>query len=386
MKIVHVCPQYTEGWGYQENVLPKYQKRLGFDVSIIASEFAFNNKKEIASYKKTNYFDKDGIWIIRLKTKGNKGYYYKFRDFIGFYETLEKEKPDILFVHGVQFVYIKTIVQYVKKHKRVRVYVDNHGDFSNSGTNWLSRNILHKIIWRYYAHMIAPYTRKFFGVLPARVDWLIDMYGLPRKKCDLLLMGADDDIVEKAKKTEIIRNTRKRNHINKDDFLIVSGGKIDLAKMQTLLLMEAVNQIKDDKLKLIVFGPVVEELQEKMNALCSKRVIHIPWLTAEESYQYFAASNLVVFPGRHSVYWEQAVGVGVPVMVKYWKGTTHVDVGGNCIFLKKDTVEEIKGKIEKLLKNPNLYKRMQKAAEEKGMQEFSYLNIAKKSIEYKKNR
>jgi hypothetical protein len=32
MKIVHIQQFYNEGFGYQENVFPGYQKRLGHDV------------------------------------------------------------------------------------------------------------------------------------------------------------------------------------------------------------------------------------------------------------------------------------------------------------------------------------------------------------------
>ena len=30
------------------------------------------------------------------------------------------------------------------------------------------------------------------------------------------------------------------------------------------------------------------------------------------------------------------------MIVKYWEGTTHVDIGGNCEFIYKDSVEEIR--------------------------------------------
>ena len=44
--------------------------------------------------------------------------------------------------------------------------------------------------------MINPYVNKFYGVLPARVDFLINEYKLPKNKVELLVMGADDDCIE----------------------------------------------------------------------------------------------------------------------------------------------------------------------------------------------
>lgn len=76
--------------------------------------------------------------------------------------------------------------------------MDNHSDFSNSARNWLSKNVLHKIVWRTMAKN-RTICKKFYGVLPARVDFLIDVYNLPKEKCELLVMGADDDLVKRTK-------------------------------------------------------------------------------------------------------------------------------------------------------------------------------------------
>ena len=42
------------------------------------------------------------------------------------------------------------------------------------------------------------------------------------------------------------------------------------------------------------------------------------------------------------MFWEQVAGMGIPMVCKYWEGTTHVDCGGNVKFLYRDSVEEIK--------------------------------------------
>src|SRR5699024_5967987 len=130
--------------------------------------------------------------------------------------------------------------------------------------------------------------------------------------------------------------------INKKDFLIVTGGKIDNTKKQIMLLIKAVKHIKNRNVKLILFGSIAQELREKVQDLLDDSMVHyIGWIESQDCYKYFAASDLAVFPGRHSVLWEQAVGTGVPCLFRYWDGTTHVDVGGNSLFLYNDTVNEI---------------------------------------------
>ena len=104
-------------------------------------------------------------------------------------------------------------------------------------------------------------------------------------------------------------------------------------------------------------------------------------MQSEKTYDYWSAADLVIFPGRHSVFWEQVAGMGIPMICKYWRGTTHVDVGGNVIFLKEDSVKEMQGIIEKVISNPSLYLKMKQSAQSEGKERFSYKEIAKRAIE-----
>lgn len=215
------------------------------------------------------------------------------------------------------------------------------------------------------------------------MDFLIDLYGLPQEKVELLEMGADDEKAEAALDKQKIKNLRKQYGISDKDFLIVTGGKIDLAKQQTLLLMEAVKKLdKTYSAKLIVFGSVVDELKEKVEKFSDGDTVqYIGWVKSDDSYQYFAAADLVVFPGRHSVFWEQVVGIGKPLIVKYWDGTTHVQVNGNAAFLREDSVIEIENTLKKLLDdNKTIYRQMLSSAQGEAKKRFSYKEIAMRSI------
>ncbi|MGG1397348.1 glycosyltransferase family 4 protein [Bacillus salipaludis] len=384
MKITHIClcGPLTDNWSYQDNLLPKYHKALGHDVSVITSQYIWNDKGYIDVDNRESYQNEYGIKTIRIKSKYNTTVKSKFKRYKNLYQNLCNEKPNVLFVHGLQFLEIRDVVKYVKKHPEIIVYVDNHADFSNSATNWISHKILHRIIWKWCGNLIEPYTRTFYGVLPARVEFLKKVYNLPEQKIELLLMGADDDKVDIAKQSFVKEEIRKRHGITSKDFLIITGGKIDLAKKQTLMLMKAVKEINQKDIKLIVFGSVVDELEEEMRSLVDNdKVQYIGWISPDESYNYFGAAELAFFPGRHSVFWEQVVGLGIPLIVKYWEGTTHVDVGGNCLFLNSDSTEEIKEKILHVINTPSFYKKMKYVAETKGMEDFLYSRIAKQSIE-----
>lgn len=377
MKIVHICLTgvFTEGWTYQENLLSKYHSKLGHDVTLIASTLMYDNEGKICTTNKSGYRNKDGVYVIRLDEK-KQNPNSRLRRFPKLEETLENIEPDILFIHSCQFLDIDTVVKYKKKHRNIKIYVDNHADLSNSANGFISYYVLHKIIWRRMAKKIEPYTEKFYGVMPSRVDFLKKMYGISDDKVELLVMGADDEKVVAALNPKVRNAVRNKYGIGESEFLIVTGGKIDAAKMQTLLLMEAVNRI--DGIKLIVFGSVADELIENVEQLCSDRVQYIGWVDSSMTDRYFAAADLVVFPGRHSVFWEQVVGLGIPMLVKDWPGTHHVDMGGNVRFLENDSVEEIEEAINSIMWKDN-YKAMFDAAK-RNCKYFMYSEIARRSI------
>ncbi len=381
MKIVHLClcGPVTDGWTYQDNLLSKYHQKAGHEVTIIASQWIWDDDGKLDFFDKTDYYNDDFVKTIRLPIK--KGSVHsKFKRYIGLREALEREKPEILFIHGCQFLDMPIVVDYLKGHETVTTYVDNHADFSNSATNALSRMILHGILWRRSAKIITPYVKKFYGVLPVRVDFLKNIYKVPSDKCELLVMGTEDEMVEAANDPKIKSDLRNEYGIAEDDFLIMTGGKIDAYKTQTLLLMDAVNQIDNPHVKLIVFGSVTDELKEKVTQRCYERVQYIGWVQSKDSYRYFASADLVVFPGRHSVFWEQVAGQGIPMLCKKWDGTDHVDLGGNVHFLFEDSIDEIRKNIEDLLKTPHKYEEMKSVALEKGKNYFSYAEIARRSI------
>lgn len=378
--ICHLCLHgpYNEGWNYQENILPKYHSIQGYTVYQVVTPYMWDKDKIVVS-KDTEYVNKNGVTVIRCCFRKRPTFGGRITHYPEVMSLLNRISPNILFVHDVQCLDIVTIVRYLKLHEDCVVYVDNHSDFSNSARNWVSKNILHKVLWRHMAKIINPYVTRFYGVLPARVDFLIDLYKLPKEKCALLLMGADDEYVEKALNENSIRKKRFEIGVDGNRFLIVTGGKIDIAKTQTLYLMEAVKKIKNN-IELVVFGSVATELKEQFDSLCQSENIHyLGWISAEESYDIFAAADLVAFPGRHSVYWEQAAALGKPMILKYWEGTTHIDAGGNIKYLYKDNVEEIEKVLEEILHEDNYRNMLEKA--EKNRKRFLYSEIAKISID-----
>lgn len=380
MKIINICltGPFTEGYSYQDNLINKYFSLMGHDCTIIANTKSFKEGKVITVEAESKVIDYN-IKLIRLNNRKNipKRIAERFRVYEGLYKKLDEIKPNLIFVHGLQFLDIKYIANYKKNNPNVKIIVDNHADFSNSATNFISKNILHKIIWKYCAKKIECYTDKFYGVLPSRVDFLVDVYGIDDKKVELLVMGADDEKIDSIDNKKI----KNKFNIQDKDFVIVTGGKIDSAKMQTILLMKAVQKMQKN-IKLIIFGSIADELKEEVKGLIdNEKIYYAGWLNSDQSYEYFSIADLAVFPGRHSVFWEQVAGMGIPMLVKYWSGTDHVNVNGNCRFIYEDSVDSIENEINTIIEDEEIYRNMNFAAKNNAKTKFLYSNISKKCIE-----
>ena len=82
MKIVNVIINgvYTDGYSYQENLLPKYHKLNGNDTYIITSNNKFSTGDNIVKVECGEYLDENGVKIIRLPLKNNKSVTAKIKN------------------------------------------------------------------------------------------------------------------------------------------------------------------------------------------------------------------------------------------------------------------------------------------------------------------
>ena len=234
----------------------------------------------------------------------------------------------------------------------------------------------------YIARKTARRDERLWGVTPWRVDYLLNVYKIPRNKVGLLVMGGDDNLIDFSRKEEYRERLCKELDFSTDDFILVTGGKIDRTK-KTHLLVEAVKRLPS-YCKLVIFGSPDEEM-EPYFAQLSGKIRFIGWIPSDEVYRYFLASDLAVFPGTHSVLWEQSVACGLPGIFKHWPGMDHVDVGGNAILLDEPEgetkyIDLLEQTISKLMDRNSDYEEMCRVAREKGVKEFSYREIARRAI------
>ncbi|MGI6689999.1 MAG: glycosyltransferase family 4 protein [Christensenellales bacterium] len=384
MKVMHVvlcCEAYRDGWTYQENIIPKYNALDGHNVTVVTvQENASIQTGKVFLDERERYVNEDGVCIFRLRKKQQHNpIARKLRRYYNLKLTLQKVQPKILFLHGIQFLDIHHVIRYVKRNS-VRVIIDSHEDYYNSARSWFSRRIVHGILWRWCAKRIEPFAEVIWGTLPIRCDFMVDVYGMPREKVKLLVMGAEDEKVKVALSSESRGEKRAELGIDEDSFVIVTAGKLNEGKVCVINLMQAVNQFSDANIRLVFAGSVVPKLQNAFNQQLSEHVIDAGWQNSEELYRLMGIADLIVFPGSHSVLWEQAIALGKPCVFRRFEGMSHLDLGGNCLFIEDTSTESLIETIKDLYSNQEKLASMKSVAVEKGMQRFSYQRISRESI------
>lgn len=385
MKIVHIAPNapYNDNWGYQDNLLPRYQKKLGHDVTVIITN-KMHTPDGIAETVCGEYTLDDGVHVIRLKTVDyHNPVLTNIMSKLPVYGYLESIKPDFIFYHGLKGATVFDAVRYKKRIAPECVIVqDNHEDYNNCNLPSGFKGRLLRGFQRAFNRRSIRYVSRVYGVTPWRREYAIDYYGIPREKTDVLIMGADDEKLGLAERSTEREAVRRECGIPDSDFLVVTGGRIDSEK-HIDTLMQACGDMPG--IKLLVFGRVEGGIKDRFDSLLSEysNIIYVGWLAADEVYRHFFAADLVVFPGGHSVMWEQACACKVPCLFRRWEGMEHVNNGGNADFIDDVTTVGLKKKISEY-NGTEKYNQMKSVAESDATDIFLYSRIAEKSLECRK--
>lgn len=379
MKIVHLCLSnfYIEGFGYQENIIPKYNKKDGHEVTIIASRFTYNKKNGKAEEADIGeYINDDGIKVIRVDYKYKKlgKLNKKFKIYKDTYELIGKEEPDLIFSHGIQFLDLNEVVRYVKNNKECRLVVDNHADYNNSAKNWISKYILHKIIYKSTIQKAQKYIDKFYYLTYETKGFIEDMYNVDNSKMEYLPLGG---IIMSDKDRYSIRSAiRKELSLDNNDIMIVHSGKLTERK-RTKELIEAFTNIDNENLKLFIIGSIPEEQKELLNGLINndRRVQYLGWKSSVELVNYLHACDLYAQPGSQSVTMQTALCCESAAML--YPHQSHKYLLRDSVFYV-EAKKDIENVLKHISENPQILGEMREKAFSIAREKLDYRKIASK--------
>lgn len=143
MKIVHICisERFIEGQSYQENLLARRHRQIGYEVFIIAAN-RYTDKNGKTYYRSSEtYVNHDNVMVTILKPFPQWRFTGTFTGTTrGLYSRLVEIEPDVIMVHGVSAFENVLISKFVKRYPSTRLFVDNHNDYFNSPVNTPKKN------------------------------------------------------------------------------------------------------------------------------------------------------------------------------------------------------------------------------------------------------
>jgi len=390
MRIVHVTAWYTPGMGYQENLLPIEQAKLGHQVEIITSDRlpAFRGHRSHRGnlmggrYLGSGEF-RDGELVIHrldtiLETK-NGGWLLMG----GIKSQLRDSRPDVVHSHGAFASYTLETVLFSEK-LQYKSFVDDHSHSNNFRLDTLAKKGYVKMASAFY-RFYGDRVRCWMPVTYASKAILESLLPISEDRIELLHLGADARRFRKS--DELRQRGRSRLGISGDEFLVMTSGKLDSSKDTHILLMALGGLMHEDpNLKLAVVGngpdDYITHLKDIAKALgICRRIIFVDFVPNSELPELYNAADLGVWSGDHSITVIEAVGTGLPVIVP------SDDLGYKVLFDANAAVGFTRGDVYALqiaikstISNQRLRTDMSSRAEGLGRDELSWERIAHKSI------
>lgn len=310
MRILHICLAafYIDGYAYQENILPRQNKEDGHEVYILASCETFIDNQRLGYVEPSIYTNSDGIQVTRIPyLKGVPLFAAKkLRIYEGVWEYLNHLQPDVIFSHDLCYFSVLDVLRYKHNHPEVKLYADTHTSGDNSGRNWLSLNILHRIFYKYLIQKSLPYIEKYFYIGEGEKEFNQSIYCVPNAMLEYYPLGGI--LFSNTKYQNIREKKRKELGIHSNEKLFVHSGKLDELK-RTKELLEAFSAVPDEKSRLVIIGSIPDMQKNVLMPLiqADKRISFLGWKTGEELREYLCACDVYCQPGSVSATLQNAI-------------------------------------------------------------------------------
>lgn len=363
MKILHITLHYIDGWGYQDNLLPRYQRDAGHEVVVATDTGHLPDSVRTSILAKGDRYVEDGILVRKFRTA------LCTRDSAlascGLAAILEEEAPDLVFHHGLHLATLPAASRYRKSHPGSVLMVDSHADPFNASRNRLWRALYARGVLRLLVKGPGKRVDRYYGVSPLRCSFLETEYRVPGDRIALLPLAGDTRVLGEIRETDA--QIRAAFGIPAKAFLLVSGGKMGPAK-GTDRIIEAWRLLKrrHPEVELLLFGAPEAGFQ------IPEDVRFAGWCDRKETCSLLKAADAAVWPLLHTSLVEDALACGTPVIVKDSGNVSHYKAAGAGVFLETGDTGEIVSAVETLLQAGDAFRTRLQADRYR----YSYASVA----------
>lgn len=319
MKVLHLCLScyYVDGYSYQENQLVRRNVMDGHEVLVIASTEQIGPDGGLYYSQAGGYEGTDGAPVVRLPYRAWLPHKVmrKLRSYLGLRRRLEAFQPDVILFHGACAWDLRVVASYVRSRPQVTLYVDSHEDRYNSATNFLSKHVLHRGLYRGVLAYSRDVIKKLLCCSVECMEFVQEMYGFRENEIEFFPLGGEvfADVDYNCRRLA----TRDRLGLAQDSVLFTQSGKMGHAKklVESLMAFTESNHSTGDV--FAVAGHVLDEIKPDVDALAKQdtRIRLLGWQGSGQLADLLCATDVYVQPGTQSATLQNAICARCAVIV-----------------------------------------------------------------------
>lgn len=346
--------EFTPSMLYKENYIIKAAQSRGDEVFVFANEYTYIDGK---SSKAPNNEIVEGYILKRFRYVNyfNHIITSRIRHIKGLEQDIIRIKPDLIFVNCAQVYNIKKIHIIKKALPNVKIVLDFSTKYLNSARNWVSMNILHRLLYRNWIKDALPYVDRIFYISQESKDFVIKMYGLPENLLEH--NNLPGETIDKSLKKKYKREIFDKLGLSDNNVIFLYSGKIYPEK-KVEQLIRAFIRTKNQDFRLIIIGVYTDDSSKQViEPLISSdsRIIFMNFVSGNELTKYVCATDLYIQPGSISQTCQTAVCCGTPLCFN--DVPTHREIyNGNGFFV--DSEDDIFNVFQIVEKNPQMLNEM----------------------------
>jgi len=381
MRIVHWDEMFHPDFGYQINVLTKYQVNQGHEVIIVTSQNienhpVFKGFAENTDIEKSDelFTEKYRVRIIRVPIYGVYSGRVIYKP--GYVKRVEDLNPDIMFCHthdtfsGIYFTLHS-------KKSKFPIIFDSHM------LEMASANPFNKVYRFLFKKIVTPAIVKNKNIIIKTQDddYVNSCLGIPYEQTPYISFGTDTELFTPNSDMNI--KIRNELDIDLDAFVITYAGKLKQSKGIELLVDTVLGKIESERniVFVIIGNPNDEkgyEAEEKMKQ-SENTIIRFSTQKYEDLTKFYQISDLCLFPKQCSLSFFDVQSCGVPVLSE-GNNINSERVGHNNGFtFLEDSVEDFRRMIQLITQiKQEEYNEMKKASRDYIIANFDYKEIAER--------
>lgn len=379
MKILHFDEMFHPSFGYQINVLTKFQALQGHEVIILTSDHPENHPKfkglvdcDVPQMD-AEFTKKYGVKIIRWPIYRVVSGMVLYKP--GFIKKIKEINPDVLMCHTHDTI-CGMLTTWRYKYLNMPIVFDNHMLAISS------RSPLHKPFCMTMRLTVTPLMKKNkWTVIRTQDDpYVYDAYGIPLDQAPFISFGSDTTIFHRDE--NVRKEFRSKCEIPENDFVIVYTGKLDDAKGGKLLAEACRKRFKTNRgVTFVVVGTARSEYEQEVEKIFSEsenRIIRFGTQKYVDLPRFYQIGDLFLCPKQCSLSFYDAEACGLPVVAEDNNVNVERVSHENGAVFKADDVEDFRKKIENYINmDPIEYTKESTNAEAFVLREYDYATISK---------